>query len=207
MGLPYEDASSGKRALNEIRKVLQAFGCNKFGSMFDFAEHELLIQFEYKGRRVSIKASARGYAAAEAQRASLADSVGADDVARFDAALRAALRSYDERLLALGAALERDRDAARAALAKVLDDAVVTAGEAGTFVEFGSPAERLLIAAGGTRMLPTVTLYMKSAPVPAPASVAWSFPMRHASPLPVYLNVAHFIVRAGELFERDGDPA
>lgn len=64
MTLPYEDATSGERALNEIRKVLQAFGCTTFGSMFNFAEHELLVQFEYKGRQVSVKASARGYAAA-----------------------------------------------------------------------------------------------------------------------------------------------
>ena len=64
MTLPYENATSGERALGEIQKLLRAFGCMKFGSMSDDEAKEILIQFEYRGRAVSVKASIRGYAAA-----------------------------------------------------------------------------------------------------------------------------------------------
>lgn len=64
MSLPYESATSGERALGEIQKLLRAFGCTKFGSMCDDEAREILIQFEYRGRPVSVKASIRGYAAA-----------------------------------------------------------------------------------------------------------------------------------------------
>lgn len=64
MTLPYESATSGERALGEIQKLLRGFGCNKFGSMIDDGLGEVLVQFEYKGRPVSVKASIKGYAAA-----------------------------------------------------------------------------------------------------------------------------------------------
>lgn len=64
MPLPYESATSGERALGEMQKILRAFGCTKFGSMIDDAEGTLLVQFEYRGRPVSVKASTKGYAAA-----------------------------------------------------------------------------------------------------------------------------------------------
>jgi hypothetical protein len=64
VSLPYENATSGERALGEIQKLLRAFGCSKFGSMSDDEAQEILIQFEYRGRPVSVKASIRGYAAA-----------------------------------------------------------------------------------------------------------------------------------------------
>lgn len=64
MGLPYETATSGERALGEIQKLLRGFGCTKFGSMSDDEAQEILVQFEYRGRPVSVKASIRGYAAA-----------------------------------------------------------------------------------------------------------------------------------------------
>lgn len=64
MSLPYESATSGERALGEIQKILRAFGCNKFGSMIDDAEGSVLVQFEYRGRPVSVRASINGYAAA-----------------------------------------------------------------------------------------------------------------------------------------------
>jgi len=64
MTLPYSSATSGDRALMEIQKILRGFGCNKFGSMLDDSAGELLIQFEYRGRQVSVKASMKGYAAA-----------------------------------------------------------------------------------------------------------------------------------------------
>lgn len=64
MPLPYENATSGEKALGEIQKLLRGFGCAKFGSMSDDEAQEILVQFEYRGRPVSVKASVRGYAAA-----------------------------------------------------------------------------------------------------------------------------------------------
>jgi len=62
--LPYENATSGEKALGEIQKILRGFGCNKFGSMVDDAEGSVLLQFEYRGRQAQVKASMKGYAAA-----------------------------------------------------------------------------------------------------------------------------------------------
>lgn len=64
MGLPYENASSGNNAINDIQKMLRSFGCTKFGTGEDFETGELFVQFEHRGRMVMLKASARGYAAA-----------------------------------------------------------------------------------------------------------------------------------------------
>jgi len=64
MTLPYENSTSGERALGEIQKLLRGFGCAKFGSMIDDSEGILMVQFEYRGRPVSVKASTKGYAAA-----------------------------------------------------------------------------------------------------------------------------------------------
>lgn len=64
MTLPYENATSGERALGEIQKLLRGFGCNRFGAMTDDGAQEIMVQFEHHGRRVSVKASIRGYAAA-----------------------------------------------------------------------------------------------------------------------------------------------
>lgn len=62
MSLPYENTTAGQKALTEIQKLLRDFGCNKFGIMNDDDEGTLLVQFEYKGKPVSIKASINGYA-------------------------------------------------------------------------------------------------------------------------------------------------
>jgi hypothetical protein len=64
MPLPYENATSGERALGEIQKLLRGFGCQKFGNWSDEGAGELCIQFEYRGRPVSVKAHTKGYAAA-----------------------------------------------------------------------------------------------------------------------------------------------
>lgn len=64
MSLPYENSTSGEKALGEIQKILRGFGCNKFGSMIDDSEGTILVQFEYKGRQAQVKASIKGYAAA-----------------------------------------------------------------------------------------------------------------------------------------------
>jgi hypothetical protein len=64
MALPYENATSGNNAINDIQKMLRGFGCTKFGTGEDFETGELFVQFEHRGRGVTLKASARGYAAA-----------------------------------------------------------------------------------------------------------------------------------------------
>lgn len=64
MPLPYENSTSGERALGEIQKLLRGFGCSRFGSMVDDGAQEIMVQFEYHGQPVSVKASIRGYAAA-----------------------------------------------------------------------------------------------------------------------------------------------
>lgn len=64
MSLPYENATSGNRAIEDIQKMLRAFGCTKFGTGEDFETGELFVQFEHRGRMVSLKANAKGYAAA-----------------------------------------------------------------------------------------------------------------------------------------------
>ncbi len=63
MALPYENASSGAGALDDIRKVLTRFGCSRFGTMTDNEAGELIVQFTYKGREVIQKANYHGYAA------------------------------------------------------------------------------------------------------------------------------------------------
>lgn len=64
MTLPYENSTSGEKALGEIQKILRGFGCNKFGSMIDDSEGIILVQFEVNGRQAQVKASIKGYAAA-----------------------------------------------------------------------------------------------------------------------------------------------
>lgn len=63
MALPYENTAAGEKALEDIRKTLRAFGCNKFGYFIDDDDRSVMIQFEYRGRQVSMRASVAGYAA------------------------------------------------------------------------------------------------------------------------------------------------
>lgn len=64
MSLPYERATSGTKALDDIQKILTSFGCQRFGTMTDNAIGEILVQFTYRGRDISVKASIKGYAKA-----------------------------------------------------------------------------------------------------------------------------------------------
>lgn len=64
MRLPYENSTSGRSAMDDIRKTIMAFGCSKFAPMEDFQAGTIAIQFEYRGRAVQVTASAKGYAAA-----------------------------------------------------------------------------------------------------------------------------------------------
>lgn len=62
--LPYSSATSGDKAMAEIQKILQRFGCNKFGSMTDWDAGILLVQFEWNGKQVTFPANFKGYASA-----------------------------------------------------------------------------------------------------------------------------------------------
>lgn len=64
MTLPYQNATTGNKAINEIQKILKGFGCTKFATGEDFDTGEIFIQFEHRGRLIHLKASAKGYAAA-----------------------------------------------------------------------------------------------------------------------------------------------
>jgi hypothetical protein len=64
MGLPYENTSSGERAVQDMQKMLQKFGCSSFGQMMDWEKGELIIQFKYRNMPISMKASVNGYATA-----------------------------------------------------------------------------------------------------------------------------------------------
>lgn len=64
MALPYENATSGNNAINEIQKMLRGFGCTKFATGEDFETGDLFVQFEHHGRMVHLRANAKGYAAA-----------------------------------------------------------------------------------------------------------------------------------------------
>ena len=64
MPLPYENATTGKTAINEMQKILQGFGASSFGVMEEFDKGEVIVQFRWRERSVTIKASSKGYAAA-----------------------------------------------------------------------------------------------------------------------------------------------
>ena len=61
--LPYEHATSGKRAVHEMQKTLEAIGASAFGYMEDFDKAEVIVQFKWRDLPVTIRASAKGYAA------------------------------------------------------------------------------------------------------------------------------------------------
>lgn len=62
--LPYENATSGKNAVEEMQKILRGFGASSFGCMEDFDKGEVMVQFMFRERPVTIRASSKGYAAA-----------------------------------------------------------------------------------------------------------------------------------------------
>ena len=63
VSVPYASASTGTKAREEITKVLRRLGCESIGFMNDYAEAEVLLAFTHRGRRVQLRASARGWAA------------------------------------------------------------------------------------------------------------------------------------------------
>lgn len=63
MTVPYENATSGVAARDEIVKLLRRFGCESVGFMDDFEGGALLLAFTHRGRHVQLRASAAGWAA------------------------------------------------------------------------------------------------------------------------------------------------
>ena len=63
MSTPYENATSGVSARDEITKLLRRFGCSSIGFMDDYAAHEVLLVFEHRGHKMQMRASAKGWAA------------------------------------------------------------------------------------------------------------------------------------------------
>jgi hypothetical protein len=62
-GVPYEGATSGAAAREEISKLLRRFGCESVGFMDDYEAKTVLLAFKHRGRSVQLKASAQGWAA------------------------------------------------------------------------------------------------------------------------------------------------
>ena len=60
--VPYASATSGEKAMAELRKLLQTFGCDKVGVADDFAKKEVIVVWTYRGRRMQVKGSAQGWA-------------------------------------------------------------------------------------------------------------------------------------------------
>lgn len=63
MTVPYEGATSGGKARDEIVKLLRRFGCESVGFMDDFEDHSVLLAFKHRSRPIQLRASARGWAA------------------------------------------------------------------------------------------------------------------------------------------------
>lgn len=60
--LPYESATAGDRALAELQRVLEGFGCQSFGTMVDNERQVIVVCFKWRGRSVQMEASWKGYA-------------------------------------------------------------------------------------------------------------------------------------------------
>jgi hypothetical protein len=64
VSIPYETATAGDRAINEMQKTLSAFGCQSFGTMTDNERQVMIVAFKWRGQQVHLEASWKGYAQA-----------------------------------------------------------------------------------------------------------------------------------------------
>ncbi|MCY4471130.1 MAG: hypothetical protein OXC08_20635 [Thiotrichales bacterium] len=62
MAIPYENATSGAKAREDITKLLRRFGAESVGFMDEFDSHSVSLAFTYRGRRIQLRASAEGWA-------------------------------------------------------------------------------------------------------------------------------------------------
>lgn len=63
MAVPYEKATSGAAAREEITRLLRRLGCERIGFMDDFGDSSVLLAFEHRGMPMQLKAVAKGWAA------------------------------------------------------------------------------------------------------------------------------------------------
>lgn len=61
--VPYESATSGASAREEITRLLRRMGCESVGFMDDFEDKSVLLAFKHRGRSVQLRASGKGWAA------------------------------------------------------------------------------------------------------------------------------------------------
>ena len=61
MSIPYAGATTGRKAREEITKILRRLGCESIGFMDDYSKAEVLLAFTHRGRQLRV--SARGWAA------------------------------------------------------------------------------------------------------------------------------------------------
>jgi metal-sulfur cluster biosynthetic enzyme len=64
VSIPYEAAVAGDRAIAELQKTLNAFGCQSFGVMTDQERQVMIVAFKWRDRQVHLEASWAGYAQA-----------------------------------------------------------------------------------------------------------------------------------------------
>jgi hypothetical protein len=63
VSIPYASATAGMRAQDEVKRILQNFGCDKVGIMDDAAKQEVTLYIEYRGRNIRLPVSTKGWAA------------------------------------------------------------------------------------------------------------------------------------------------
>jgi thiamine biosynthesis lipoprotein ApbE len=68
--IPYEKATSGAAARDEISRLLRRMGCESVGFMDQFDRHSVTLAFQHRGRPIQLEASAKGWAARESARPS-----------------------------------------------------------------------------------------------------------------------------------------
>ena len=56
MRLPYETSTAGSRAIDQLHKTLDKFGCQSFGTMTDSERGVTVVQFKWRDRAVSLEA-------------------------------------------------------------------------------------------------------------------------------------------------------
>lgn len=64
MSIPYEKATAGSNAINQMQKTLETFGCQSFGVMTDQERQVMIVAFKWRDRQVHLEASWKGYARA-----------------------------------------------------------------------------------------------------------------------------------------------
>jgi hypothetical protein len=135
--LPYEGASSGEKALGEIQRTLEKFGCQSFGTMIDAERGVTIVQFKHRGRQVSLEASWKGYAAAWLK------------AHPFNSYVRGSRQDHEKKALAIG----------RVAVCSVLRDWIkgqVTAVECG-ILSFDAVFMPHMLLPTGERLIDRVT--------------------------------------------------